>query len=178
MDRPDDGRRALQIFLVVYHQNQFSSAARRLHRTPPAISRRIALLEDELGVLLSSAAVMTDVGQALLPHAENAPSRTKLRSPGWVRLPVQSSGVLSHRSCAPKKVAMRPSTARIPGERDEGFHRVFVGASTRPRTNVEMGWPSPAFRPERAFCAVTPATGSVSVLARSGWAMTSAQHPL
>ena len=40
---------ALDTFLAVYREGGFSKAARLLHRTQPAISRRISLLERELG---------------------------------------------------------------------------------------------------------------------------------
>ena len=43
---------ALKTFLTVHREGGISSAARALHRTQPAISRRIALLEQELGVPL------------------------------------------------------------------------------------------------------------------------------
>lgn len=67
---------ALTTFLAVHQQRGFSNAARLLHRTQPAISRRIALLEDELGVKLFERAAggiaLTQAGRALLPHAERA----------------------------------------------------------------------------------------------------------
>lgn len=67
---------ALTTFLAVHRQRGFSNAARFLHRTQPAISRRIALLEDELGVRLFERAAggiaLTPAGQVLLPHAERA----------------------------------------------------------------------------------------------------------
>jgi DNA-binding transcriptional LysR family regulator len=43
---------ALNTFLVVHRSGGISSAAKALHRSQPAISRRIALLEQELGVPL------------------------------------------------------------------------------------------------------------------------------
>ncbi len=67
---------ALTTFLAVHRQRGFSNAARHLHRTQPAISRRIALLEQELGVKLFERAVggiaLSQAGRALLPHAERA----------------------------------------------------------------------------------------------------------
>jgi DNA-binding transcriptional LysR family regulator len=65
---------ALRTFLVVHQTGGFSSAAEALGRSQPAISRRIALLEDELRVPLFERAAMgvtlTAAGQALFPHAE------------------------------------------------------------------------------------------------------------
>ena len=43
---------ALNTFLTVHRRGGISSAAKVLHRSQPAISRRIALLEQELGVPL------------------------------------------------------------------------------------------------------------------------------
>ena len=43
---------ALDTFLTVHRKGGVSNAARALHRSQPAISRRIALLERELGVPL------------------------------------------------------------------------------------------------------------------------------
>jgi DNA-binding transcriptional LysR family regulator len=65
---------ALRTFLVVHQTGGFSSAAETLGRSQPAISRRIALLEDELRVPLferaASGVTLTSAGRALLPHAE------------------------------------------------------------------------------------------------------------
>ncbi|MCJ9733354.1 LysR family transcriptional regulator, partial [Bradyrhizobium sp. PRIMUS42] len=43
---------ALDTFLTVHRKGGISNAAKFLHRSQPAISRRIALLEQELGVPL------------------------------------------------------------------------------------------------------------------------------
>lgn len=67
---------ALNTFLAVYRRQGFSNAARFLHRTQPAISRRIALLEQELGVPLferiAGGIALSQAGRVLLPHAERA----------------------------------------------------------------------------------------------------------
>jgi DNA-binding transcriptional LysR family regulator len=67
---------ALDTFLIVYREGGFSSAARQLSRTQPAISRRIALLEQELGLPLFERAagrtVLSQAGRVLLPYAERA----------------------------------------------------------------------------------------------------------
>src|SRR5262249_31077141 len=53
---------------------QFRPAAGALHRSQPAISRRIELIEQECGVALidrlRGGARLTDAGEALLPYAE------------------------------------------------------------------------------------------------------------
>src|SRR6185437_2450127 len=67
---------ALKTFVAVYRQGGFSNAARQLNRTQPAISRRIALLEEELGVPLlermSTGIALSQAGRVLLPYAERA----------------------------------------------------------------------------------------------------------
>lgn len=65
---------ALQTFVTIHRTGGFSPAAQALHRSQPAISRRIALLEEELGVPLfervTGGVVLSQAGRALLPHAE------------------------------------------------------------------------------------------------------------
>lgn len=67
---------ALNTFLMVYRQGGISRAARTLHRSQPAISRRIALLEQELGVPLfervAGRTVLSDAGRVMVPYAERA----------------------------------------------------------------------------------------------------------
>src|SRR5215469_7285466 len=71
----------LQTFLVVYREGGFSNAARTLNRTQPAISQRIRLLEEELGVPLfergPGAPKLSQAGEVLLPHAERAMAALK-----------------------------------------------------------------------------------------------------
>jgi DNA-binding transcriptional LysR family regulator len=64
---------ALRTFLAIHRTGGFSSAAGQLHRSQPAISRRIALLEEELGAPLFERAgtlQLSAAGRTLLPHAE------------------------------------------------------------------------------------------------------------
>jgi DNA-binding transcriptional LysR family regulator len=64
----------LRTFVAIARLGGFSRAAVALRRSQPAISRRIDLLEHELGVplfeRLREGAALTDAGAALLPHAE------------------------------------------------------------------------------------------------------------
>jgi len=64
----------LRTFLTIHRTGSFSGAAAALHRTQPAISRRVALLEEELGVPLferaPGAVMLSQAGLVLLPHAE------------------------------------------------------------------------------------------------------------
>lgn len=72
---------ALKTFLTVHREGGISSAARALHRTQPAISRRIGLLEQELGVPLfergAGRGVLSDAGRVLVPYAERAVAATQ-----------------------------------------------------------------------------------------------------
>jgi DNA-binding transcriptional LysR family regulator len=64
----------LQAFATVAAERSFSAAARRLHRTQPAISQAERRLEDELGDRLfdrsSRNGVLTEAGTLLLEHAQ------------------------------------------------------------------------------------------------------------
>jgi DNA-binding transcriptional LysR family regulator len=67
---------ALNTFLVVHRRGGISNAAKALHRSQPAISRRIALLEQELGVPLfervAGRTMLSDAGRVMVPYAERA----------------------------------------------------------------------------------------------------------
>src|ERR1700752_1019630 len=67
---------ALNTFLTVHRRGGVSNAAKILHRSQPAISRRIALLEGELGVPLferiNGRTRLSDVGRVMVPCAEAA----------------------------------------------------------------------------------------------------------
>jgi DNA-binding transcriptional LysR family regulator len=67
---------ALLTFLTVHRRGGISDAAKTLHRSQPAISRRIALLEQELGVPLferiAGRTMLSDAGRVMVPYAERA----------------------------------------------------------------------------------------------------------
>jgi DNA-binding transcriptional LysR family regulator len=64
----------IQTFLAIAELGGFTRAAQRLHRSQPAISRRLGILEQELGAplfeRLRGRARLTEAGRAFLPHAE------------------------------------------------------------------------------------------------------------
>ncbi|QFU76200.1 LysR family transcriptional regulator [Halioglobus maricola] len=64
----------LRAFLLVAETGSFSGAAAKLHLTQPAVSKRVALLEDELDAALFDRigrnVTLTEAGEALLPHAK------------------------------------------------------------------------------------------------------------
>lgn len=63
----------LRAFVLVAETGSFSVAAETLHLTQPAVSKRVALLEEQLGTSLFDRigrnVNMTEAGAALLPHA-------------------------------------------------------------------------------------------------------------
>lgn len=63
----------LRAFLAIVDQGSFSEAAEQLHITQPAISKRLAALEAQLGAELIDRGQrllkLTDAGARLLPHA-------------------------------------------------------------------------------------------------------------
>jgi DNA-binding transcriptional LysR family regulator len=64
----------VEAFLAIVERGGFTRASSSLHLSQPAISRRIDLLERELGAPLferiPSGAILTEAGKAFLPHAE------------------------------------------------------------------------------------------------------------
>jgi DNA-binding transcriptional LysR family regulator len=64
----------ISAFVTIAQLGGFTRAAERLHRSQPAISRRIGLLEQELGAALlermRGGASLTEAGRAFLPFAE------------------------------------------------------------------------------------------------------------
>lgn len=98
---------ALLTFVTIHQVNGFSRAAEILGRSQPAISRRIALLEEELGVPVferaASGVVLNEAGRTLLPHAErvlatlrDAESATKaMRAGAAGRVAIVAVGTLA-----------------------------------------------------------------------------------
>lgn len=70
----DDG--PLKTFLVLAAEGRMSKAARRLHRTQPALSAQLARLEEELGAPLfhrtPKGLVLTEAGQLFHRYADSA----------------------------------------------------------------------------------------------------------
>jgi|SRR6516162_6527465 len=64
----------IRTFVAIAQLGGFSRAADRLHRSQPAISRRIGLIEQELGAPLferaHGGAGLSEAGRAFLPFAE------------------------------------------------------------------------------------------------------------
>ena len=78
---PSPSLNSLETFVTIARLRGFTRAGAVLHCSQPAISRRITLLEAELGAPLfdrvSGGVVLTDAGTALLPHAEAALAATR-----------------------------------------------------------------------------------------------------
>src|SRR5690242_6413424 len=64
----------LEAFVTIHRAGGFTRAAERLHLSQPAVSRRIELLERELGAplfeRLPGGIRLTEAGSALLPYAQ------------------------------------------------------------------------------------------------------------
>lgn len=64
----------VEAFLAIVRRGGFTRASASLHLSQPAISRRIDLLESQLGAPLferiRTGVVLTEAGRAFLPHAE------------------------------------------------------------------------------------------------------------
>ncbi|MGB9577872.1 MAG: LysR family transcriptional regulator [Halothiobacillaceae bacterium] len=86
-------------FLAVADKESFSQAAEKLHLTQPAISKRIAQLEGELGVSLfdrlGRRVALTEAGRALLPVAERILSDVRETRQVIANLSSEISGPLS-----------------------------------------------------------------------------------
>src|SRR5215471_11286671 len=71
----------LETFLTIARVGGFGRAAQVLHRSQPAISRRIEMLEAELRTPLfervRGGMLLTEAGRALLPYAERALAAVK-----------------------------------------------------------------------------------------------------
>ena len=65
----------LKAFLTVAETGSFSGAAEKLHLTQSAVSKRIALLEEQVAKKLfdriARQVSLTEAGQALLPRAQH-----------------------------------------------------------------------------------------------------------
>ena len=66
----------IETFVSIARRGGFARAAESLHRSQPAISRRVEMLEQQLGTPLfervRGGVILTEAGRALLPYAEAA----------------------------------------------------------------------------------------------------------
>ena len=60
----------LQTFIAIAEQRSFSLAGERLHVTQPAISKRVASLEEQLGVAITIVSVGPDRDQTIERYTE------------------------------------------------------------------------------------------------------------
>jgi DNA-binding transcriptional LysR family regulator len=91
----------VEAFVAIVRQGGFTRASSSLHLSQPAISRRIHLLEAELGAplfeRLQAGALLTDAGRAFLPHAEAllASMRDGIEAVGALRSPDRGTVALA-----------------------------------------------------------------------------------
>src|SRR3569623_2135721 len=90
---------ALYTFLTIHRRGGVSKAAIFLLRSQPAISRRIALLEQELGVPLFERVAgrtrLSAAGRVLIPYAERAVAAAQDAEQAIRALTKQASGPVS-----------------------------------------------------------------------------------
>ncbi|HEV8027498.1 MAG TPA: LysR family transcriptional regulator [Stellaceae bacterium] len=90
---------ALLTFVTIHRAGGLSAAAERLSRTQPAISRRLALLEGEVGAPLferiAGGVVLSEAGRALLPHAERVLSAVRDAESAMHALRAEGGGPVS-----------------------------------------------------------------------------------
>src|SRR5258708_11867585 len=90
---------ALKTFVTIHRANGFSNAAEQLHRSQPAISRRIALLEAEIGAPLfervAGGAILSQAGRILLPHAERVLASIKDAAQALAALRSENAGTVA-----------------------------------------------------------------------------------
>ena len=74
----------LAFFCLLVRQGSLAATARELGLTPPAVSRRLALLEERLGVRLLHRTTrrlsMTSEGEVYFAHAQRDRKSTRLNS--------------------------------------------------------------------------------------------------
>jgi len=89
----------LRAFVAVAETGSFSLAAERLHLTQPAVSKRIAQLEEQLGTTLFDRigrnTSITEAGTALLPHARSVQMQLQAAEQSVRDLAGEVSGKLS-----------------------------------------------------------------------------------
>ena len=88
----------LEAFVTIAQHQGFSRAAAVLHLSQPAISRRVSLLEDELGVSLfdrvHGGALLTRAGETFLPYAHRALAATRDGAHALEALAQQEQGTI------------------------------------------------------------------------------------
>lgn len=89
----------LRAFVTIAELKSFSLAAEKLHLSQPAVSKRIALLEQKTGHSLFDRigrnVSITEAGQALLPHAQNILGEIDASQKTLSRLSDEVSGTLT-----------------------------------------------------------------------------------
>lgn len=90
---------SLLTFVTIHQTSSFSAAADILGRSQPAISRRIALLENQLGVPVferaAAGVTLSEAGRTLLPHAERVLAALRDASSAIQAMRTETAGRIS-----------------------------------------------------------------------------------
>ncbi|MFV0276825.1 MAG: LysR family transcriptional regulator [Parahaliea sp.] len=167
--------------MQVAEDSSFSQAAEKLHLTQPAISKRIALLEQQLGSALFDRigrhVSLTEAGQALLPHARTVLQQLRIAQQAVFDLSGEVAGEL-----------------RLATSHHIGLHRLppvlsrFSKRFAQVRIDIEFMDSEQAYdlilhgKSELAVVTLAPATDA-SIIARPIWndpldVMVAPDHPL
>jgi DNA-binding transcriptional LysR family regulator len=123
----------LESFVCIATGAGFKAASRKLHRSQPAISRRIGQLEQALDAKLfervGRTARLTDAGRALLPHAEAALASRRDGERAVRALAGETPAALSLKLALVGTLADSQIVAALRGLRER-----FAGASVELRT--------------------------------------------
>src|SRR5215470_13023476 len=115
----------VEAFLAIARSGGFARGSAALHLSQPATSRRIKLLEAELGAplfdRLGRGVALTEAGRAFLPHAQalQASCRSSSTTNGWSRCarpgtPWRLAGPMPPRWTGSGGSPSRPRPARPP----------------------------------------------------------------
>lgn len=155
----------LQAFAAVAEQGSFSRAAETLFRTQPAVSKRVAALEQELGTRLfdriGHGIQLTEAGRALLPRARDLLVRVEDSRRAVANLSGHVAGVLRlgtshHVGLHRLPPALRAFTQRFPAvELDIRFMDSEAACQAVERGDLELAVVTLPLMPS-AVLALTP----------------------
>jgi DNA-binding transcriptional LysR family regulator len=134
----------LKVFLSVYRQRSFSSAAKELHLTQPSVSIHIKRLEDELGVKLfdrvGRRTIPTREGTLLYSRAEDVVSRLQDIKTDLSTAEREVRGIISiGATTIPGSYVIPPLAAEFSRRHPEVFFQVAIDDAKRITGRVVEG---------------------------------------